>query len=132
MLRGWMMAVALLIACNGDDKGTTGDDTDGGETDSPTELTRAETIMGLTADTTSGQALYADTCALCHGADGTGGIGTDLVSALAMSSDDQRKEMWIQIVIDGIDGTTMGAYGEDYSDQELADLIGYVFDSFGP
>lgn len=134
MLRLWMMAAAMLVACNGDDKGTTGDDTDSEETDSPTEPTRVETVLGLTADVTNGQALYADECSLCHGADGTGGIGTSFVDELAEHAGSlaEEKEEWTGIVIDGIEGTTMSAYGENYSDQEIADIMGYIFETFGP
>lgn len=137
MLRWWMMVAAVLVACNGDDKGTGGDDTDADDTDDTEDTTptsRVDDILALTPDVTNGQALYGDECSLCHSADGTGGIGTNFVAELAEHADelDEEKEEWTGVVLDGIDGTTMAAYSANYTDQEIADIMGYIFETFGP
>ncbi|HMV68266.1 MAG TPA: c-type cytochrome [Myxococcota bacterium] len=131
-MRAWMFAAALLVACNGggDDKSTEGDDTDDTTSGDP----RVEAILALTADAASGQGLYDEECALCHATDGTGGIGTSFVEELSEHADelDEEKEEWIGTVINGVDGTSMAAYGDTYSDQEIADIMGYIFATFAP
>lgn len=98
-------AVAMLLtACEGD-KGT---ETDG-------ELTRAETIAALTADTVNGDSVYAETCAVCHGADGTGISGPDLTAS------GFNEAQYIDIVIDG-EGNMPG-FGDDLSDQDIKDVV---------
>lgn len=60
MRSGWLLAAALLAsACNND---TTTDDTDA--------VADSDTDMGSSGP--DGGALYASTCAPCHGADGKG------------------------------------------------------------
>lgn len=129
------LALLLLAACddkvddNTDD--TTDDTTD--ETDSqPTYAPEVQAVLDLTGDAAAGEAIYGGNCSSCHGADGTGGIGSSLVDALAANSDWAILEpVWIQYTLDGIDGTLMGAWGDFLSDQEIADVMAYAHDTFG-
>jgi mono/diheme cytochrome c family protein len=79
---------------------------------------RVGEILALTPDTDEGSALYATSCTGCHGTDATGGSGPDLVSELHHSD-----EHLLVYILDG-DGD-MPSYA-DWSDQELADLMGYL------
>lgn len=82
------------------------------------DAARIEEVLALTPDTDAGSALYATSCTGCHGADATGGSGPDLVDELSHSD-----EHLLGSIIDG-DGD-MPSYA-DWSDQELADLMGYL------
>jgi mono/diheme cytochrome c family protein len=91
---------------------------------------RASTIADLDGDVASGEAVYTANCAVCHLADGTGetngGVGDDLVQALAEGDDDLE---YIEVIING-EGE-MTAFGDSLDDQEIADVIAYMNDAFG-
>ena len=80
---------------------------------------RVTTILGLTGDTAAGETLYGTQCIGCHGADATGGSGSNLVAAYAEGEDEES----LDIIING-DGD-MPAFGESLSDQDIADLAAY-------
>ncbi len=85
---------------------------------------RATTILALTPNVIAGEALYGEYCSSsCHGVDGAGqGTGEDdLRAAFAMDTD----EAILQVVIDGRPRTAMAPF-EDLTDQQLADIFGYV------
>ena len=71
------------------------------------------------ADPISGEALYMDLCASCHGADG---MGTASGSSLLGISESNDQALW-DVIFFGEDG--MPAYS-DLSDQEIADLIAWM------
>ena len=75
-------------------------------------------VLDLTPDTEAGATLYAESCAGCHGEDATGGSGPDLVGELSHTD-----EHLLGYIIDG-DGE-MPSYA-DWTDQELADVMGYL------
>lgn len=101
-------ACIAAAACNNGEEGT----------DTGTEPTRTETIAALTADEAAGMAIYDENCALCHGADGTGGIGSDLTASAFNETES------IDIVIEG-EGS-MPAFGNDLTDQEIKDVVAYT------
>lgn len=98
-MRSWMVVAAVvgLVACAGDKSGT-----------------------DLTGDPVAGEAIFADNCAVCHGADGTGGSGPDVTG----ESDEAEIR---EIVTDG--SGEMTAFGDLLSEQEIADVAAYVAQS---
>lgn len=74
------------------------------------------TDTGIVGDADAGETLFADNCAACHGADGTGGSGPDITGLDATTVEDT--------VIAG-EGD-MPAYGETFDEQEIADVVAYV------
>jgi mono/diheme cytochrome c family protein len=83
-------------------------------------------------DAAAGQALYATTCAQCHGANGDAkGIygfnnhpaATDLMMARTRGKSDAQI-LWI--VKNGVSFSGMPAFGKQYSDGDLASVVAYV------
>ena len=74
-------------------------------------------------DIAAGEQVFADTCAACHGADGTGGIGPSLLDEVPDASDAE-----LQDVIQNGEGE-MPAQSLD--DQQTADVIAYMRDLWG-
>jgi mono/diheme cytochrome c family protein len=77
---------------------------------------RADTILALTGDDIAGESLYADHCAVCHAADGSGGSGPNLSN---------------KVVGAGVVNTVLNGAGEmpsfrTLSDQEVADLLAWL------
>lgn len=102
-MRGVMVAaLALLVGCGGDDEGTG---------------SRVDDIMALTGDAAAGETVFANNCAVCHGADGTGGSGPDI------TGEDSAEEV-AEIVLNGEEGMT--AFDGVLTDQEIADVVAYV------
>jgi len=77
---------------------------------------RADTIAALKGEPASGETLYREACARCHGDDGAklvyGVIWYGLTGSISM-------------VINGVPGTQMPAYSQ-YSDRQIADLFAYI------
>ena len=82
---------------------------------------------GLTGSASDGADVYADTCASCHGADGSGGTG----SALTETGPGMSRTEIIDILIDGIPGTSMVSYRSILTAQEIADVAAYVEREWG-
>lgn len=75
-------------------------------------------------DATNGAALYASSCAGCHGADGTGLSAPDLTTGLVASLSDAGL---VDVIANGIG--SMPAITSD--DQEIADLVAYLRQEWG-
>lgn len=71
-------------------------------------------------DPTAGETVFANTCAACHGADGTGGSGPDITGE-AFASD-------LESIIRNGEGE-MPAQSQ-LSDTEVADVIAYMQATF--
>ena len=91
----------------------------------------------LKASIERGKSVYEAQCISCHMPEGEGLEG--VFPPLAKSSNIASKEKMIQIILKGIRGTILLA-GKEYngemasiilSDQETADVINYVRNSFG-
>lgn len=104
------VALALLaLGCSGDEgKDGTGDEVDA--------------ILALTPDLDNGSALYQANCALCHGENGEG--ITDLGSDIRNETDQRT------VVVSVLDGNDEGmtAFRDFLTEQEIADVSGYVVD----
>jgi copper transport protein len=79
-----------------------------------------------------GEALFAQNCALCHGAGGRGdGPGAaslprppaDLTTGHALPHSDDDYAYWIE---NGIEGTGMPAFGQELQAGEVRDVIAYI------
>jgi mono/diheme cytochrome c family protein len=91
---------------------------------------RIDTIAGLTGDVEEGATLYATGdgtgagCASCHAADGSGGTGPSLVDR----APDLDEDALITVIITGYGD--MGPQAQ-LDDQEVADVVAYVRETFG-
>lgn len=80
---------------------------------------------GVEGDPVAGEAVYADTCAGCHGADGE---GTDSAPAIAdVTADIAGAERIAEIALNG-DGDMAPT---DVTEQEAADVGAYVWQQWG-
>lgn len=87
-----------------------------------TWLACAETVEGVLArdaDVDAGAEVFAAVCAECHGADGTGGEGTNL------TNDDNTREELAHKVLLGYG--TMDGWADELTEQDVADVVEYVF-----
>lgn len=73
----------------------------------------------LDGDSTNGEAVFSANCASCHGADGTGGSGPNLV---AEAGEDDAE--WVEVILGGED--TMPAFVDVLTDQEIADVLAWL------
>ena len=118
-----LFAGSLVLAT-----GCDGDDDDGGGGDGTGGSDRAATILGLNGDAASGEALFsAGACATpaCHGADGVSGSATPSLGDSVPNASDE------QIVNTFLNGKGSMPPQSNLSDQELADLLAYVSNTFG-
>lgn len=97
-----LVMVMALVGCK--DKG--GDDSGG----------------DLTGDATAGAAVYASSCAGCHGDNGNDGSAADLTAEVPEKSDAELED----IVLNGYDDMP----AQDLSAQEMADLLAYLRETF--
>ncbi|MBL8683278.1 MAG: cytochrome c [Myxococcales bacterium] len=82
------------------------------------ESQRAARVLSLPANRAAGQALYSQSCAVCHGADGRGTLATDLRGAATGSPE--------SIVFNLLWGPESMPAFDGWSDQQLADVTDYV------
>lgn len=89
---------------------------------------RADQIAKMTGTASSGETLYTQTCADCHGPDGAGtASGVDLHGP----AKNKAAAEIIETIISGKANTAMIPYGNTYSDQQIADLYAYIKSTFG-
>ncbi|WP_042142673.1 cytochrome c551 [Paucisalibacillus sp. EB02] len=113
-MKKWLLAIlfgiALVLgACGGDDNG----DDNGATSDSGQE-------SGETT-TASAEDIYETNCASCHGADLSGGAGSNLTAIGADYSVDELKD----IIANGKDGG-MPAFSGRLSDDEIQTLADWL------
>ena len=85
------------------------------------EATRVDDILALDGDLFEGEALFEANCAGCHGDDGrSGSVGINIVGHVGHHGDDYL----VELLLDGRDG--MPAFGEQFSDQEIADVVSFL------
>ena len=102
----WLVAVLALVGC--------GDQ-------------RVNDILALTADVDNGAEIYGDSCSICHGVDGGGDIGSNLHAVVPDLTDDQL----VDVLLNGIPGTTMPGFADSLDDQGIADVLLYLKENFG-
>lgn len=97
----------------------------------------APILEDLTASETQGQYLFQQNCAFCHAADGTGKnwIGSflashprDLTDAAFMT--DMTRTKLKAVIEDGVPGTTMSAWKNVLTEQQIENIVDYVSKAF--
>ncbi len=69
--------------------------------------------------------LYQDTCQACHGAEGVGGtVGPDLADSEKLA--EMPAGEIHDIVANGVEGTTMQAYGDSLAARQIRDLVALI------
>ena len=99
------------------------------------EQKKAADIKELTSKTFTlkelydqGEVVYNKACAACHGMKGEGGVGKAIAgSAIAMG--DIKTHM--EVVINGVPGSAMQAFGNQLSDIESAAVLTFQRNAFG-
>lgn len=74
-------------------------------------------ISAADGDAASGETIFADNCASCHGAAAEGGSGPAIAGASDSSSN-------IDIVLNGEE--SMPAFVDSLSDQDISDIFAYL------
>ena len=87
---------------------------------------RVGEILELTGDADAGATLYDDNCAICHGDDGLGDIGSDLTERIPAMSDEEI----VTTVLLGLSGTTMPSFADVLDNQSVADVVAYTKTGF--
>lgn len=76
-----------------------------------------------------GEGVYASYCAACHGADGSGGGPFPTLRGTPVVTEDMDAHM--DIVLNGVSGTAMQAFGNQLSEADLAAVITYERNAWG-
>lgn len=83
---------------------------------------RVDAVLKKEGDTAKGEVLFEDDCATCHGSDGQGtNAGPDLTGS---KPDEDTQKDWVGTILDG--GGDMPAFGDEYSDQEVANVLAWL------
>jgi mono/diheme cytochrome c family protein len=130
LLSSFVLVNAFVVGCGGGagtDGGSTPEPTTGGETPAPA----GGDMAGGDAKVTQGSTLYAEKCALCHGATGHGdGVGAAALDPKPRNHTDgtymnaQSNEALVAVVKDG--KGQMPAWGATMSDEEVHAVLAYV------
>ena len=98
---------------------------------------RPPVLQGASQQERQGEALFQHNCAFCHAADGTAGnwIGhflephpRNLTDPAAMAG--MTRERLRQVIGEGVPGTTMSAWKEVLTDQQINAVIAYINRAF--
>ncbi len=76
-----------------------------------------------------GEGVYASYCAACHQQDGSGGGAFPALAGSPVATGDIQGHM--DMVINGVSGTAMQAFGEQLSEADLAAVITYERNAWG-
>ena len=77
-----------------------------------------------------GEGVYNSTCVACHQADGQGIPGTfPAIAGSAIATGDAKAH--IDVVFNGVSGTSMAGFGEQLNDIDLASVLTYQRNAFG-
>lgn len=94
-MKKWLLAIlfgAVLVlgACGGGDNT---DNTDKEPADNGNTSTEESAENGAAVDTAAGEEIYQANCAMCHGADLSGGAGPELTDVGSKYSSDEIKDI---------------------------------------
>lgn len=78
-----------------------------------------------------GQVVYGKNCASCHGADGAGIGGGAFPGLLAgsLATGDIREHL--DVIVNGVAGTAMAAFGAQLNEADIAAVLAYERNSWG-
>ena len=111
-----LLAAAALAGCGGDDGGGGG----GGDAGPPPQQ------VVDSGQPAAGREVFGQNCASCHGGDGGGGTGPKLAGERAYTD----AEVVVSQIREG--GGGMPAFGDQLSEQELADVSAFVVKELAP
>ncbi len=118
------LTAALGLATGCDDGGDDGGDSGGGSGGED----RAAAILAIEGDAAAGQTVFeGNACSIdaCHGADGVSGMASPSLDASVPNASD------MQIVTTFLNGKGSMPAQAQLSDQQLADVLAYVSNTFG-
>lgn len=75
-----------------------------------------------------GAEVYNKQCAVCHATDGKGGIGPSMIGT-AITTGEMQKH--IDVIVNGVPGTAMQAFGNQLSELDLAAVVTYERNAWG-
>ena len=75
-----------------------------------------------------GQAVYEKQCAACHAVDGSGGVGPSMIGTAITTGPLQGH---IDMLVNGVSGTAMQAFGNQLSNLDLAAVVTYERNAWG-
>ncbi len=75
-----------------------------------------------------GKGVYTRSCVACHGANGEGGVGKPIASSSIATGEVAEH---INLMVNGVPGTAMQAFGGQLNDVELAAVVTYTRNAFG-
>ena len=75
-----------------------------------------------------GKEVYDKQCAACHAVDGTGGVGPSMIGT-AVTTGPMRNH--IDVIVNGISGSAMQAFGKQISNLDLAAVVTYERNAWG-
>lgn len=91
---------------------------------SPKNAGQATAALAPPAVLAQGEAVFNETCAVCHGMEGEGNIGPALNGSMhAWHHVDSQLRSFIR---DGIEGTAMVGHKDHLSDGEIGAVISYI------
>lgn len=125
----WMTVMALTVACGAtSDTDTTDTSSDTSDTSDTTDTTPAEAdAFGLTGDAASGEAVFGDNCVFCHASDGSGTTAPPFADLLPPLSKQEAADAILNGTSEG-----MPSFDGQLSEQEIADVVRYIYDNFAP
>ena len=75
-----------------------------------------------------GKSVYDKQCAACHAVDGKGGIGPSMIGTAVTTGAMQNH---IDVIVNGVPGTAMQAFGNQLSELDLAAVVTYERNAWG-
>ncbi len=81
---------------------------------------------GTATSGVDGEAIYADSCGGCHGADGSGGFGSSLIDTVPGYAEADL----VDVVTNGL-GSDMPAFGSSLSADEIDAVVAYLLSTWG-
>jgi len=75
-------------------------------------------------DAENGQVIYAEKCAVCHGGEGEGGIGSPMQSSEFIQGSTNAE--LVEFIIEGRTGTAMAGFEDRLTLDEIADVIAFL------
>lgn len=122
-----LAVLGLVVACGGTSDTDATDTASGGDTTDTTDTTAEVDAFGLTGDPASGEGIYGDNCIFCHAADGSGTTAPPFADLLGSLS----KQEAADVIVNGT-SAGMPSFDGQLSEQEIADVVRYVYDNFAP
>jgi mono/diheme cytochrome c family protein len=116
-----LVSFAIISACANDDTSSGASDNTKETADTYTPDTHNPSTAGHATEVPEGKILFEQKCTVCHGSDGTAGIGN--AANLQISKADST--LSAQVIAEG--KGSMPSFKSQLSTQQIRQLVGYVF-----